>query len=76
MTARTMPDALPQQRLLLELMVMSGDIAVSTSDNDTILWRTLGECEAAGWLTLEKVTAGYAAASITAVGRAVLEGGA
>ncbi len=70
-----MPETLPQQRLLLELMVMSGDIAASTSDKDTILWRTLGECDAAGWLTLENVTTGYAAASITAAGRAVLEGG-
>lgn len=70
-----MPKTLPQQRLLLELLVMSGDIAVSTSDDDTILWRTLGECETAGWLTLEKVTAGYAAASITAAGRTVIEGG-
>lgn len=70
-----MPETLPQQRLLLELIVMSGDIAIATSDSDTILWRTLRECEAAGWLTLAKVTAGYAAASITAAGRAVLEGG-
>ncbi len=70
-----MPETLPQQRLLLELMVMSGDIAIATSSSDTILWRTLGECEAAGWLTLEKVTAGYAAAGITAAGRAVLERG-
>ncbi len=70
-----MPDTLPQQRMLLEILVMSGDIAVSTSSTDTILWRTLGECETAGWLTLAKVIAGYETASITAAGRAVLEGG-
>jgi hypothetical protein len=70
-----MPETLPQQRLLLELLIMSGDIAASTSDKDTILWRTLVECEAAGWLTLEQAIAGYETASITAAGRAVLEAG-
>ena len=68
-----MSKILPQQHLLLELLVMSGKTAVSTSDRNTILWRTLGECEDAGWLTMEKGIAGYEAAEITEAGRAALK---
>ncbi len=67
---------LPQQQLLLELLVMSGKTAMATSDRNTILWRTLNECEEAGWLTFEKGIPGYDAAEITEAGRAVLKGAA
>ncbi len=70
----TMSNILPQQQLLLELLVMSGKTAIATSDRNTILWRTLGECEDVGWLTMEKGIAGYEAAEITDAGRAVLKG--
>ncbi len=43
-----MPEILPQQKLLLELLVMSGQIGVAADAQDTILWRTLVECQAAG----------------------------
>ncbi len=69
-----MSKILPQQQLVLELLIMSGKIAVSTSERNTILWRTLGECEDAGWLTMEQGIAGYEAAEITETGRAVLKG--
>jgi hypothetical protein len=63
-------DLLPQQRLLLELMVMSGDIAVTSLDKDTILWRTLEECQKHGWLTMRDVAPGYKRASLTPTGKA------
>lgn len=64
-----MPNVLPQQRLLLELIVQSGDIAVPSEDNGTVLYRTLKECEAAGWLTLKPFGAGFDKASVTESGR-------
>ncbi len=39
---------LRQQQPLLELLIMSGEIAVPVDAEDTILWRTLKECGAAG----------------------------
>jgi hypothetical protein len=63
-------DLLPQQRLLLELMVMSGDIAVTSLDNNTILWRTLEECQKHGWLTMRDLAPGYKRAILTTSGRA------
>ena len=64
-----MAGALPQQTLLLELLMMSGDIAVPDSDNGTVLYRTLKECEASGWLELKQFGAGFDKASITDSGR-------
>lgn len=64
-----MPNVLPQQRLLLELIVQSGDIAVPAEDNGTVLYRTLKECEASGWLQIKPFGAGFDKASVTESGR-------
>jgi len=66
-----MPNVLPQQRLLLELIVQSGDIAVPAQDNGTVLYRTLKECEASGWLSIKPFGAGFDKAHVTDLGRQV-----
>ena len=71
--SREMAEILPQQQLLLEFLIMSGRLAISTADEKSILWRTLVECEQAGWGERQTVTEGYEAAEITDAGRAVLE---
>jgi hypothetical protein len=48
---------------------MSGQIAVPADDADTILWRTLGECKKAGWLTWVEVSPGLFSIEITRKGR-------
>jgi hypothetical protein len=63
---------LPQQRLLLELLIMSGNIAVPDNDNGTLLFKTLGECKDAGWITLTLFGAGYNKAEITPAGRMMI----
>ena len=63
---------LPQQRLLLELLSMSGDIAVPTDNEDTILWRTLDECKGQSWATLTEINPGMCRVGVTAVGRLAL----
>ena len=60
---------LPQQRLWLELLVMSGDIAVSEEDRDSMLWRTLKECEENGWTKLATVSQEFHSVTITKAGR-------
>ena len=62
-------EILPQQRLLLELLIMSGDIAVADDIDNTILKRTMEECEKNGWITSKVFGAGYKKTSITASGR-------
>ncbi len=62
-------EVLPQQRLVLELIMMSGDIGVPESDEDTILWRTLRECVEAGWITLTEISPNIHRVSVTAIGR-------
>ena len=64
-----MANILPQQRLLLELILMSGDIAVPSQDNGTVLFRTLEECKGSGWITLSPFGAGFNKAHITEKGR-------
>jgi len=64
-----MSDLLHQQRLLLELLSMSGNIAVPESDNGTLLFQTLKECEDAKWITLTPFGAGFHQAVITDYGR-------
>ncbi|SCA56968.1 hypothetical protein MTBPR1_30338 [Candidatus Terasakiella magnetica] len=64
-----MPDVLPQQRLLLELLVMSGDIAVADDISDTILERTIEECEKKGWVRRSVFGAGFHKTTITEKGR-------
>ncbi len=64
-----MAEILPQQKLLLELLAMSGDIAVPDSPEETIIWRTLRECEEAKWIRIRFVSPGMNAVSITQLGR-------
>ncbi|SDG96811.1 hypothetical protein [Roseospirillum parvum] len=62
---------LPQQRLLLELLSMSGDIAVAVRPGESLMWRTLDECRAAGWIELVEINPEWVRASITAAGRLI-----
>ena len=64
---------LPQQRLLLELLTMSGDIAVPVEAKDTILWRTLDECEQQRLVALNNINDSICRVSVTALGRATLK---
>ncbi len=64
-----MAEILHQQRLLLELLSMSGNIAVPDSDNGTLLFKTLKECQTANWITLTPFGAGFNKAEITQFGR-------
>ena len=64
-----MAAVLPQQRLLLELLVVSGDFAGPSPDGDTLLWRTLKECEESGYLSLREISPGIHRVSITPSGR-------
>ena len=64
-----MARVLPQQRLLLELLVVSGDFAVPSSDGETLLWRTLRECELAGYLRMREINPDIHRVSITPAGR-------
>lgn len=52
---------------------MSGDIAVTDQPQETILWRTLQECRAKGWLTTAEVSPGVYSVSLTASGRRTVE---
>jgi len=49
--------------------MMSGDIAVPDSNNGTLLYSTLKECEANKWLELTRFGAGFDKARITEIGR-------
>ena len=69
-----MSDALPQQQLLLELLIMSGQIAVPSAAQDTILWRTLQECKTAGCIRWTEVSPGLFSIEITRKGRHAIEG--
>ena len=64
---------LPQQELFLELLIMSGDIAIEITKEDTILQRTLAECKQKGWVKLSLFGAGFNKASITPTGRAQIK---
>jgi hypothetical protein len=68
-----MTHVLPQQRLLLELLVMSGEIAIPTSEQETILWRTLEECRNSDWIKLTEINAGFFRVEITAIGRSMID---
>ena len=64
-----MAPVLPQQRLLLELLVVSGDFAVPSQEGETLLWRTLKECEKSGYPSLREISPGIHRVSITPSGR-------
>ena len=64
-----MARVLPQQRLLLELLVVSGDFAAPSPDGETLLWRTLKECDSSRYLDMREISPGIHRVSITAAGR-------
>src|SRR3546814_5803514 len=66
-------DLLPQQQLVLELLRMSGDIAVTEQPQQTILWRTLRECRAKGWITTTEVSPEVHSVALTPRGRRRVE---
>ena len=68
-----MASLLAQQRLLLELLVMSGEIAITTEPDDSLLWRTLHECEAANWARLTEVRPGIRKVELTGGGKLALK---
>ena len=68
-----MKKPLPQQELLLELLDMSGDIAVPSVDDGSVLFRTLTECREAKWIELSPFGAGFDKAHITASGRRLVK---
>ncbi|NIA68386.1 hypothetical protein HBA54_07255 [Pelagibius litoralis] len=68
-----MASLLPQQQLVLELLRMSGEIAVTEQSAPTILWRTIEECRAKGWLTVTRVSPGVHAVLLTNHGRRTVE---
>jgi len=67
-----MSKILPQQQLMLELLAMSGDIAITATAPDSLIWRTLSECQRAGWVTVIEVSPKVHSASITRQGRAII----
>jgi hypothetical protein len=67
-----MPKILPQQILLLELLAMSGDIAVTSAASDSLIWRTLTECQREGWVTVIEVSPGVHSARVTKQGRGMI----
>ncbi|MGO1119166.1 hypothetical protein ACTL6U_10690 [Rhodovibrionaceae bacterium A322] len=52
---------------------MSGNIGVPSEDNGTLLYRTLLECQKAGWITLQTIAADYSEAAITQSGRRAIK---
>jgi len=67
------PHLLPQQQLVLELLRMSGDIGVTEQRQETILWRTVSECRAKGWITVSQVSPGVHSVALTQLGRRAVE---
>jgi hypothetical protein len=51
--------------LLPELLVMSGEIAIAIEPDDSLLWRTLLECEAANWAKLTEISPGIRKVGLT-----------
>ncbi len=51
---------------------MSGDIAVPSVDDGSVLFRTLVECREARWIELSPFGAGFDKAHVTASGRNII----
>lgn len=68
-----MSSLLPQQQLVLELLRMSGEIGITEQTSETILWRTLRECRAKGWLTITEVSPAIHSVALTPGGRRKIE---
>jgi hypothetical protein len=52
---------------------MSGEIGVTEQTGETILWRTLRECRAKGWITTTQVSPGVYSVALTTSGRRRIE---
>ena len=63
---------MPQQRLLLEWLVMAGNIAVSDTDNGSLLYKTQMECEKFGWIKLSQLGSSFFMAAITDSGKSMV----
>lgn len=61
---------------MLELLRMSGEIGVTEQSQQTILWRTLTECRAKGWITVSEVSPGVHSVALTPHGRRKIEAAA
>ena len=55
---------------------MSGEIGVTEQLQQTILWRTLNECRAKGWITVSEVSPGVHSVALTPHGRRKVEAAA
>ena len=44
---------------------MSGEIAIAIEPDDSLLWRTLLECEAANWAKLTEISPGIRKVGLT-----------
>jgi len=64
-----MAEIMHQQRLFLEWLVMAGNIAVSDTDDGSLLFKTQHECQDAGWIKLTQFGSGFFMAAITDAGR-------
>jgi hypothetical protein len=65
-------DEMAQQRLPLELLNMSGEIAVMSASDDSLLWATLRECKSHGWATLHKLSDTATRIRLASTGRNLL----
>ena len=52
---------------------MSGEIGVTEQPQQTILWRTLGECRTKGWISISEVSPGVHSIALTPHGRRKVE---
>ncbi|MBF0391972.1 MAG: hypothetical protein HQL38_04760 [Alphaproteobacteria bacterium] len=68
------PKTLPQQRLMLEILRMTGDVAITAPPDQSLIWRTLRECEQEGWLVTKQINPTLWKASLTEKGRALAKG--
>ena len=68
-----MAGPLPQQRLLLELLAMSGEIAVPGPPDESLLWRTIGECRRAAWIRVTAINPELQKVTLNVLGRRIVE---
>lgn len=68
-----MVEIMHQQRLLLEWLTIAGNIAVSDTDDGSLLYKTQHECQDAGWIKLTQFGSGFFMAAITDTGRDLIQ---
>lgn len=60
---------MPQQKLLLELISVSGELSVPVQAAESLLWKTLQECDRSRWINMRETQPGMHNVRITAAGR-------